>query len=505
MAQFGRPISDVTFTSWTGVGVNTAGNRYQNIDESTASNTDYNYGANNSSSAVSEHLLTTLANPGVTSGHVVRFRYAKVSSGTLSGTGGTVNLTVALYQGATLIASTTVACGGTWTDGSFTLTGVQAGNISDYSNLRFRFTQTASGGGGNARGSAVSFAELEIPDAGVNVAVSEESVVVNEVAPTVVGNSIYAPTVESIVINELAPSVGVAVDVVADVESVVVNEITPSIATGAAAEATDESITISEQAPSILTSSTAAVATEGITVDELTPSVVIGTSVEVTAESITINDIAPSVLGGATAQITDEAVAVTELAPTVAVGATFAADTERVDINELSPTISTEAGTTVSPDPEVITISELTPTIAAEADIQPEVITITELAPSVVVGVVYAVPAPELIIVTLLKSFRNIIRLRSFGVHRLSDNVFTGTHIINDNIAQGEASVSDNEFIGKHSIDNQFTGTHIIWNNLINGIHQTDAYEEDPDIILYIHAEDLEILRSETLDGILQE
>lgn len=163
MAQFGRPASDITVTSFTGTPTDTAGNRYTNIDETSASDTDYVYGANNSSAATYETKLSAVKNPAA--GTVtVRWRIAKVSSGTLSGTGGAVDSTCGLYQDATLIASATQTTTGSWVTQSFALTTNQRNSITDWSDLRLRFTQTSSGGGGNARGSAVSWAELETPD-----------------------------------------------------------------------------------------------------------------------------------------------------------------------------------------------------------------------------------------------------------------------------------------------------------------------------------------------------
>jgi hypothetical protein len=153
MAQFLRPDSNITQTNWT--------NGFAEIDEATADDTDFSFGANNSSNA---RLEVGLSDPTGAPGSgtcTVRWRYAKVSSGTLSGTGGTVNQTCGLYEGSTLIASSTVTTGGSWTDGSFTLS---SGDVSDWNNVSLRFTQTGSGGGGNARGSAVSWAEVEIPD-----------------------------------------------------------------------------------------------------------------------------------------------------------------------------------------------------------------------------------------------------------------------------------------------------------------------------------------------------
>jgi hypothetical protein len=168
MPQIARPSSDVTVTSFTGTPVNTVGNRFTNIDEVSPINTDFVYGANNSSSATYTCRLTELVNPNTDNDHIVRFRYAKVAAGVLNGTGGTVNITVNLLQGTTVIASLARTTTGTWQQDSFTLTPLQASNITNYGDLRIRINQTASGGGGNARGSALSWVELEIPDVQLN-------------------------------------------------------------------------------------------------------------------------------------------------------------------------------------------------------------------------------------------------------------------------------------------------------------------------------------------------
>ncbi len=155
MAQFLRPDSNVTQTSWTG--------GFEGIDEATASDADFSYGANNNANARLEvGTSNPVDTPDPAGTATVRWRYAKVSSGTLSGTGGTVNQTCGVYEGGTLIGSSTVTTGGSWTGASFTFS---AGDITDWTDVRLRFTQTNSGGGGNARGSAVSWAEIEAPDA----------------------------------------------------------------------------------------------------------------------------------------------------------------------------------------------------------------------------------------------------------------------------------------------------------------------------------------------------
>jgi hypothetical protein len=156
MAQFLRPNSNVTQTSWTG--------GFAEIDEVTASDADFSYGANQSSAATLEVGTsdpTDTPDPAGTC--TVRWRYARVNNGTVATAGTAVTQTCGVYEGATLIANSTVTTpNGGWAAASFTFS---AGGITDWTNVRIRFNQSQSAGGGNARGSAVSWAEIEAPDA----------------------------------------------------------------------------------------------------------------------------------------------------------------------------------------------------------------------------------------------------------------------------------------------------------------------------------------------------
>ena len=158
MAQFLRPDGNVTQSGFTG--------GFAEIDEASASDSDFAYGANNTAATL-EVSLSNATDPVSSSNHVVRYRVAKTNNGTVDGGGNAVTVTAHLYQGTTLIASDTARTAtGTWTAYSFTLTGTQADAITDYNDLRLRFTTTASGGGPSVRrGGAVSWAELEVPDA----------------------------------------------------------------------------------------------------------------------------------------------------------------------------------------------------------------------------------------------------------------------------------------------------------------------------------------------------
>lgn len=156
MAQFLRPDSNVTQTSFTG--------GFADIDESTASDADFAYGANNTAAVLEVGLSNPSGTPasGTTT---VRYRVAKTNAGTVDGSGNSVTVTAEVYQGTTLISSDTArTADGTWTAYSWT---PNMASVTDWTDLRLRFTTSASGGGPSVRrGGAVSWAEMETPDAG---------------------------------------------------------------------------------------------------------------------------------------------------------------------------------------------------------------------------------------------------------------------------------------------------------------------------------------------------
>jgi len=136
--QFARPATDVTDGTWT----DQAGglSLFAAIGEAVAADADYIRSANATTTAdVSEIALGTIIDPGVSTGHIVRYRYGKDTAA-----GDVVNLTVSLRQGtATEIAA--------WThldipqgpiDAAQTLTAAQADAITTagYSDLRLRFS-----------------------------------------------------------------------------------------------------------------------------------------------------------------------------------------------------------------------------------------------------------------------------------------------------------------------------------------------------------------------------
>ncbi len=131
MAQFARPTSDVALGGWSGPA-------FSAIDEATASDADFTTSPTAPSNATLEVALSAVEDPQSSTGHIVRYRLQKDAAN-----GAQINVTVALMQGAVQIASwshTNIANG--FTTFTQTLSGAQADAISDYSNLRLRFTAT---------------------------------------------------------------------------------------------------------------------------------------------------------------------------------------------------------------------------------------------------------------------------------------------------------------------------------------------------------------------------
>ena len=123
--QFLRPASDISAGAWT---PSTGSSLFGTINETPADDATYN---TTPSASTFEVKLGAGASPGVTTGHIVRYR-AK----------GTGSLTVSLMQGTTVIATATPSITAAYQTFTFTLTGAEAGNITDYTDLRLRFTST---------------------------------------------------------------------------------------------------------------------------------------------------------------------------------------------------------------------------------------------------------------------------------------------------------------------------------------------------------------------------
>jgi len=141
MSQFGRPSTDAHIGNWEDQLGGTS-LIYQAIDEVSPSDSDYvtsEYAPANSPYVTK---LSAVTDPNVTSGHYIRFRTRKDPA-----TGSQVDLTVELREGyvseasqGTLIATTTIVnVPNVFTEYFYLLSAIEAGNITDYSDLFLRF------------------------------------------------------------------------------------------------------------------------------------------------------------------------------------------------------------------------------------------------------------------------------------------------------------------------------------------------------------------------------
>lgn len=141
MAQFGRPSTDTTREAWE-EDDGTTTDIFDQIDEASADDGDYIRSALVPTNDVYVTKLTGVTDPLQSSGHVVRYRYGKDTTG-----GAQIDLTVQLRQGyvnegspGTLIASQTHTNVAVFpVAGSFTLSGAEADSITNYSDLFLRF------------------------------------------------------------------------------------------------------------------------------------------------------------------------------------------------------------------------------------------------------------------------------------------------------------------------------------------------------------------------------
>jgi len=130
LCALAHPDSDFSAGTWTTAPL------WEKIDEGTPDDADFVQSALAPSADTFEVTLQDLLDPGVSVGHVIRYRISKDAAG-----GGQVNMTVRLMQGGTEVAAWTHSdLSDAWATFTQTLSGAQADAISDYANLRLRFT-----------------------------------------------------------------------------------------------------------------------------------------------------------------------------------------------------------------------------------------------------------------------------------------------------------------------------------------------------------------------------
>ena len=152
MTQYARPDSEISKTNWS--------NAYTDIDEVTPNDGDYLLGADDFNGTV-EVGLSNVNDPESDADHIVKYRIWDEGQSFSRG------IETRLVQGTTVLA--------TWTDTELdhtveqkehTLSSGEADSITDYTDLRLRFTSTGDTGTPAPNRSFIylSWAVLELPD-----------------------------------------------------------------------------------------------------------------------------------------------------------------------------------------------------------------------------------------------------------------------------------------------------------------------------------------------------
>jgi hypothetical protein len=142
MSQYARPDSDVVVSNWTTAPL------WSKIDEVTADDADY---IQTATTSTCELGLSNVSDPSSGANHLIKVRAQRTGAG--------ATCTAYLFQGTTQICSFAVTVDAAWALTQYTLTAGEADSITDYSNLRFKFT------GIRAR---IGWAELGVPDVSGN-------------------------------------------------------------------------------------------------------------------------------------------------------------------------------------------------------------------------------------------------------------------------------------------------------------------------------------------------
>ena len=167
-SQFARPDLDITFTAgWDDDTGNNNNILFDDIDEISRNDADYIHSRDLDGGHPLEFVvfrLSKVIDPDFSSGHILRYAYAKELPGGMQ-----IDLTVRLLQGVTEIASWTHDdVGATFLRSAQILTAEQTDAITDYSDLRLVFE--ASCGvtcDDTKRQLFISFAEFEVPSVGI--------------------------------------------------------------------------------------------------------------------------------------------------------------------------------------------------------------------------------------------------------------------------------------------------------------------------------------------------
>jgi hypothetical protein len=164
MAQFQWPISDIT----NGFA---AGGWDECNDGGTPNDSDFAYSADNADVTLEVKLTDLSATEPGSGTCTVKVRHAQADGGSAPSSGGSASsFTIEIFQAAVSVAGPTssiTTSESTWaTDSSLTFA---ASAVSDWADVRIRIVTNGGGGSpANRRGVALSWMELETPDASAN-------------------------------------------------------------------------------------------------------------------------------------------------------------------------------------------------------------------------------------------------------------------------------------------------------------------------------------------------
>lgn len=153
--QYARPASDGVNNEWL---LSSGVSAFSLLDETSPSDADYIYTSPAPTGPDIILNLSSVTDPASATDHVIRFRASSVSGSPADPPPGDV-LTVELYEGATLRASTSEEILGSYTTYEYTLTAGEANSITDYTNLKFKVISTV----GSFDTSYVSWIEFQVP------------------------------------------------------------------------------------------------------------------------------------------------------------------------------------------------------------------------------------------------------------------------------------------------------------------------------------------------------
>ena len=167
MAQYAVPVADISKTDWSQRAGDGDGDAFDELDEgidsgvpdddTTAWQTGF---LNNGETRTIECTLGSVTDPGVHTGHIFKIR-ARASGSTGVNRAGVIYV----YQGTTLIStSDSTTFNLAYATKTHTISEAEAGNITDYTDLRIRAVFTW-GTAGTARSIIITGMEAEFPDA----------------------------------------------------------------------------------------------------------------------------------------------------------------------------------------------------------------------------------------------------------------------------------------------------------------------------------------------------